>query len=306
MVEHKARGSKSDLPLGVFRLLLDYTERLTSKCCRLAQDFRLQVEPEKSLPPAHSEERRRVFWSFYLCDKMISCGRERPAVILDDQCKLQLPIDEIEFRQGNHQQTPQLENLIDENAFSVISTLSPFAIAVVMASLLGRCAQYALGEQEEQTSSGKLFPWNPRSKYSSIHSSLLQIESELGFSESLAEKITLQFTTSEGTIDQHRAAPLVLSHALFFLCQCLLYHPFLLRQRIVRLGQRTPQSFLAQTFNSCRAAATSLSRLMDEVKSLYCENLSTSHDPFYGYCTMVSHIHLVNTSLCRIRIWITQ
>ena len=264
----------------------------TNYKCRLVQDFRLQVEPETELPLIQQEERRRVFWSFYLCDKMISCGRERPAVILDDHCRLQLPTDEVEFRRGKFQQTPTLQRLVDENTFSVVATLCPFAVAVVMASLLGRCAQYALGEQEEQTSSGKTPPWNPRSKYSSIHSSLLQAELVIGFSDSLAEKVTLQCTDSDGVIDQHRAAPLVLSHALFFLCQCLLYHPFLLRQRIVRLGQRTPQSFLVQVFNSCREAATSLSRLMDQVKSLECENLSTSHDPFYGYCTMVSCLTL--------------
>ncbi|KAL5381303.1 hypothetical protein DPSP01_007294 [Paraphaeosphaeria sporulosa] len=293
-------GIQSEPELSIVQTILllaiiDYTDGRTQGswikvglAIRLAQDFRLQIEPEKDLNPIQQEERRRVFWSFYLCDKLISCGRERPAVILDDQCRLQLPIDENEFRNGNYQQTPTLEHLIDENAFSVISTLSPFAVAAVMASLLGRCAQYALGEQEEQTSSGKTFPWNPRSKYSSIHSSLLQIESELGLSESLVEKITNHFTSSDGTIDQHRAAPLVLSHALFYLCQCLLYHPFLLRQRLVRLGQRSPQSFLAQIFHSCRAAATSLSKLMDEVKSLCCETLSTSHDPFYGYCTMVA------------------
>lgn len=178
---------------------------------------------------------------------------------------------------------------MDENTFSAISTLSPFAIATVMASLLGRCAQYALGEQEEQTSRSKRLPWNPPSKYSSIHSNLLQIESELGLSKWLAEKTTKHFLSPDGVIDQHRAAPLVLSHALFYLCQCLLYQPFLLRQRLVRLGQCTPQSFLSQIFQSSRTAAISPSRLMDEVKSLCCENLPTSHDPFHGHCTMVSN-----------------
>jgi hypothetical protein len=171
---------------------------------------------------------------------------------------------------------------------SSITALTPFAIATVMASLLGKCAQYALGEQEEQTEAGKTFPWNPRSKYSSLHSSLLQLESELSLNELLSAKIATQFMGEDGSIDQHRAAPLVLAHALFFLCQCLLYHPFLLRQRLMRLGQRTPQSFLAQTFHSCRGAATALSGLMDDVKSLQCETLSTHFDPFYGYCTMAA------------------
>ncbi|KAF2114275.1 fungal-specific transcription factor domain-containing protein [Lophiotrema nucula] len=275
--------------------IIDYTDGRTQAswikvglAIRLAQDFRLMAEPDKELSPIQQEERRRVFWSFYLCDKLISCGRERPAAILDDQCKLQLPGDENEWRAGNYQQTPTLDELTDEEHASVINTLSPFAIAVVMGSLLGRCAQYALGEQEEVTPGGKTLPWNPRSKYSSIHSSLLHVESELGLNETLSAKIAHRFLNADGTVDQHRAAPLVLSHALFFLCQCLLYHPFLLRQRLTRIGQRTPQSFLAQSFHACRSAATSLSRLMDDVKSLGCETLSSYYDPFYGYCTMVA------------------
>lgn len=244
------------------------------------------VEPDNTLPSIQQEERRRVFWSFYLCDKLISCGQERPSAILDSHCKLQLPGDENEWRNGRHQQTPTLDQIPGDDTASILSTLSPFALTTVMASLLGRCAQYALGEQEEQ--SGKSSPWSPRSKYFAIHSALLQLESELGLNDSLSEKIARNYMSADGVVDQHRAAPLVLAHALFFLCQCLLYHPFLLKRRLAHLGQRTPQSFLTQTFNSCRAAATSLSSLMDDVKSLCCETLTTFYDPFYGYCTMVA------------------
>ena len=246
------------------------------------------VEPDKDMGPIQQEERRRVFWSFFLCDKMISCGRERPPVINDNQCKLQLPADESMWRAGHYHQTPTLDKLADDNTDSVLNTLSPFAITIVVASLLGRCAQYALGEHEEVTPGGKTLPWNPRSKYSSIHSQLLQLESEVGLNEPLGPKIAHMCTLPDGSVDQHSAAPLVLAHTLFFLCQCLLYHPFLIKQRLARIGQKTPQSFLAQTFHSCRAAATALSRLMDDVKSLNCESLTPFYDPFYGYCTMVA------------------
>lgn len=245
------------------------------------------VEPDKSLSAIQQEERRRVFWSFYLCDKLISCGRERPAALLDDHCKLQLPADENTWRAGQLMAVPTLEQLAEDNTGSALAGLSPFASTIVVASLLGRCAQYALGEQEEQTPGGRLLPWNPRSKYSSIHSAILQHESELGLNEPLSGKMAQH---SDGSVDQHRAAPLALAHALFYLCQCLLYHPFLLQQRLARVTQRTPQSFLAQTQNSCRAAASSLSRLMDDVKSLCCETLTTCYDPFYGYCNMVAGV----------------
>lgn len=257
---------------------------------RLCQDCRLMIEPDEALGPVQQEERRRVFWSFYLCDKLISCGRERPATILDDHCRLQLPGDENKWRTGEYQQTPTLEHLVDDTSGSALNQLSPFAVTVVIVSLLGRCASYALGEQEEQTGNGKLSPWNPRSKYSSLHSTILQHESELGLNEPLSGKIAMSCLAPDGSIDQHRAAPLAFAHALFYLCQCLLYHPFLLKQRLARVGQRVPQSFLNQTSHSCHLAATSLSRLIGDVKSLHTDVITTSYDPFYGYLNMVAGV----------------
>lgn len=160
-------GIQSDTELSIVQTILllaiiDYTDGRTQGswikvglAIRFAQDFRLMVEPDKELGPIQQEERRRVFWSFFLCDKLISCGRERPPVINDHQCKLQLPADDDEWRAGQYCQTPTLDTLIDDNADSVLHTLSPFAVTTVMASLLGRCAQYALGEQEEPTPGGK-------------------------------------------------------------------------------------------------------------------------------------------------------
>ena len=169
-----------------------------------------------------------------------------------------------------------------------MNSLSPFALTTVMASILGRCAQYTLGEQENSGQGGQCPPWSPKSKFSTIHSTLLQLESDFGLGESMTTKIRRDFTGVDGTIDQHRGAPLVFSHALFHLCQCLLYHPFLLKQRLIAVKAKAPLSFIVQAMDGCKAAATSLSKLMDEVKVLGCETLSTYYDPFYGYCTMVA------------------
>lgn len=293
-------GIQSDAELSIVQTILllaivDYTDGRTQSAwirvglaIRLAQDFRLMMEPDHDLPPLQQEERRRVFWSFYICDKLISCGRERPAAILDEHCKVQLPCDEILFRRGQFQPTTTLDKLHGEEHASSLSCLSPFALTTVMASTLGKCAQYALGEEEDQGQGGRFSPWNPRSKYSTLHSMLLQLESDLGLHDPLNQQIIQQFTSPDGVVDQHRGAPLIFSKALFHLCQCLLYHPFLLKQRLANMGHRAPQSFLVHAFNSCRAAASALSRLMDDVKSLCCETLTTFYDPFYGYCTMVA------------------
>lgn len=246
------------------------------------------LETDPDLPPIQQEERRRVFWSFYIADKLISCGRERPPAILDANCKVQLPCDELAFRAGQYYQTPTLSEVTSESPSAALNSLSPFALTTVMASILGRCAQYTLGEPENHGPACRYPPWSPKSKFSTIHSTLLQLESDFGLGESLTAKIQREYTGVDGTIDQHRGAPLVFSHALFHLCQCLLYHPFLLRQRLMDVKAKAPLSFITQAFDGCKAAAMALSKLMDEVKLLGCKSLSTFYDPFYGYCTMVA------------------
>jgi hypothetical protein len=43
---------------------------------RIAQDLRLMLEPTANLSDVDQEERRRVFWSIYLLDKLTSVGRQ--------------------------------------------------------------------------------------------------------------------------------------------------------------------------------------------------------------------------------------
>ena len=173
------------------------------------------LEPDPALPPVQQEERRRVFWSFYIADKLISCGRERPPAILDENCKVQLPCDEVTFRAGQYRPTATLAQVTSEDPDPALSSLCTFALTTVVASTLGRCAQYTLGEQENQGPSGQFSPWSPKSKFSAIHSTLLQLESNFGLGDSLTDKIKRQFTGIDGTIDQHRGAPLVFAYALF-------------------------------------------------------------------------------------------
>ena len=67
------------------------------------------LESDPDLPPIQQEERKRVFWSFYIADKLISYGHERPPAVLDGSCKIQLPCDELAFRAGQYHPTPRLD-----------------------------------------------------------------------------------------------------------------------------------------------------------------------------------------------------
>ena len=243
---------------------------------RIAYYLRLMIEPDPSFSPIEQEERRRVFWSFYVLDKLISCGRERPPAMLDEDCKLQLPGDERSFRDGSRQQSPTLDQFASESS-STPSLLpgNTFALLVLMSSVFGKCAQYTLQEHKYPTQGT---PWDPRSPFSSIYCTLLQMESDFGLGDPLTGKIQQDFVT-DGVVNQQATGPLVYAHCLFHLCQCLLHHPFLLRQRLAKLKVRAPASFLIRVVDSCKAHAIALTNLLEEVKSAGFKTIAS----FYGY-----------------------
>ncbi len=234
------------------------------------------IEPDPSLSPVEQEERRRVFWSFYVLDKLISCGRERPPAILDEDCKLRLPSDESSFVEGRLQVSPTLDDLAsDRSPTTALSSKCTFALLVLMSSAFGKCAQYTLQEHKFPTQGT---PWDPKSQFSTIYWTLLQLESNYGFGEPLIGRIQQDLTTN-GLIDQQKAGPLVYAHALFHLCQCLLHHPFLLRQRLAKLETKAPLSFLTRAVDSCKSHALLLTNLINGVKSIGFRTTAS----FYGY-----------------------
>lgn len=127
--------------------------------------------PQCSLPPAEQEERRRTFWSIYLVDKLISCARQRPLALLDEECHVQLPCEEHTFQAGEWKKTPTLQQLLSWNPTSA-ETPSPFALTILMASVFGhytRCVH-------QRNIAGDIPPWDAKSEFSATNSSLLLLE----------------------------------------------------------------------------------------------------------------------------------
>lgn len=278
--------------------IIDYTDGRTQGAwlkvglgIRIIQDFGLMREPDPNLPVTEQEERRRIFWSFYICDKLMSCGREKPLAMLDENCKVNLPCDEHEFRSGKPwPKTPTLHEITQDlncAESASVTPLSPYSMAVKMASILGQCTHYALGEYQSSVS-GSLVPWSPTSTLSAINSALLQIESDFGLNNALLDVIRQHYLREDDSIDGHPAAPLFFARTLFHLCHCLLRHPIVFRRRLFSHGGRAPLSFIVHALDTCRNHARSLVTLIREIRELNCPALSPLFDPFYGYCIMVA------------------
>ena len=211
---------------------------------RIAQDCELMLENATHFSIVEQEERRRVFWSVYLLDRLVSCGRGRPPAIVDASCNLQLPGEESDWDNGISKPTPSLDE-ITNRMFSIPEPPSPFAQVIIMAHILGRSAQYMLQEFNIRSPHP---PWDPHSDFAAIESDLLHLEVQLQMHRPLQEMFA-QHLDVESVPDCRITGPVVFSRALFHLCHCLLNHPFLLRRRTISCRNPAPPSFMLRSFD---------------------------------------------------------
>ncbi|KIW83610.1 hypothetical protein Z517_02856 [Fonsecaea pedrosoi CBS 271.37] len=261
----------------------------TGLAVRISQDLHLMREPDPALPIVDQEERRRLFWSVYLLDRFVACSRQRPSVILDADCQVQLPCDETHFRQMIPQKTDFLNNV---GALNEQSTYRPgqFALVVLMARTLGRCARYMLDTPE---TSHEAPPWNPQSEHVAISSSLLFFESCLDTGAPFNELIRQHSLKDDGSTDPQVAGHMIFSRMIFHLCHCLLAHPFTLRMRSDATAAKTPTTWFARTLKLGLEHAGHLTMVFGAAKDVGFQ-ASTS---FYGYCLLVAgSIHALYTN----------
>lgn len=229
---------------------------------------------------SHAEERRRTFWSIYILDRLVSCGRARPPAILEASCQLQLPCNEDVWRSGQWQKTQTLEGFSNRR-LSDARDYSPFALVVLTTYALSRSAQYQLQQYNIRS---KDPPWDPKSDFASIMSDLLYLESHFDFDRPATE-IVKQILGPGGPIKQSHAGPTIFAHAMFYLSNCLLNHPFLVRRRLeLSEVKGSTTSFLSRTFASSREYATRLINLLDETSGAGLVVLTS----FYGYCAVIA------------------
>jgi hypothetical protein len=239
----------------------------------------MMSEPETLLSPTEREEFRRTFWSVYLLDKLVSCGRDRPMVLRDDDCSIQLPCSELSFRAGMSEQTTTLQRLskISDEAHE---RLDYFALMIWLASCVGHTSRQMLQNRGDEN----IPPWNSESEFMKSLSRLFESETMVGYPGlTLSHAVQKDFTTRDG-IDQQRIGPLIFSQMLFHLCHSLLSHPFLLRERLKAFRRPAPSSFLREAFMRCHEHTDCILQLAADARVAGC-NIETS---FYGYCVCIA------------------
>ena len=237
------------------------------------------LENATYLPYAEQEERRRVFWSVYLLDRLVSCGRGRPPAIVDASCHVQVPCDESTWRDGLWAKTQSLDEMTNRT-LSVAQRQGPFAQVIAIAHVLGRCAQYVL---QDFNIRGPHPPWDPGSDFAGIESDLLHFEAYLEIQRPVSEMLEPHIS-AEGVVDSQSTGPIIFSRALFHLCYCLLNHPFLLRRRINTCRNLAPISFIQRSSDMAWLHAQQMMALIREARKSGCSFHSSSS----GYAVTVA------------------
>lgn len=249
---------------------------------RLAQQLGLMREPDSTLPLEEQEERRRIFWSLYLLDRLVSCGRNQPLAIADVSCHLRLPCDELTWRTSQtYTKQPYLNDVLHRKGTAL--NLSSGALVIIAAKCLTRCTHYML--QDYYQSEVPEEPWHPQSEFASISSDLLCMESLLSFNSELNQVLKNDCSTTNGLIDPQLAGPVVFARLLFCLCQCILNHPFLLQTKFNSNGKiAPPPSFTTRALEAGRQFATCLTNSVREARRAG----FASHASFCGYCIAIA------------------
>jgi hypothetical protein len=238
------------------------------------------MEPDSSLDPISQEERRRAFWGIHLQDRLMSLSRERPPILRDEDCSVHLPCSDEAFHANRYEDAPSLAFLLGDGAEGdCVEKCAPLALIPVMVSGLNRVSQYVLQDRNYSLSPA---PWLSNSPFAAIESFLSSIDMHFDFSEPIEEMLE-RVAVKDGVLDHFTASPILYARALYSLSQCLLHHPFLLRDRLQKVQQKIPSRFMARVWKTCRLHAKQIT----DIRRVRDGNVLILTS-FYGYCTMMA------------------
>ncbi|KAL4985897.1 hypothetical protein BDW68DRAFT_198452 [Aspergillus falconensis] len=204
------------------------------------------------------EERRRVFWSEYLLDRLISCGKSRPLYFHDNDCHVRLPCDDETLHTGRVQTIHTVHELLCwDSKIDHDQPPSPSSLVILVASIFGRCTRYVHRERNPD----KTPPWDTNSERVCVPGALSDKES----------------------VHSSEEEQVVFAHTLFHLSHCLLNHPFLVRLRLKPFGSKVPISFAVRVLQTGTEHANQLLDLLRDAS----EAGFPLESSFYPYCIVV-------------------
>ncbi|KAJ4152143.1 hypothetical protein NW765_017652 [Fusarium oxysporum] len=266
--------------------IIDFTAGSTSQgwlkiglATRICQDLHLTKEPDRFNHASVDDEQRRTFWSIYLLDKLVSCGKDRRPVILDEDCHVSLEMKSSSAPSSSESMPSTLRGYLRSDAIQKPGSLSEFSLTILAASVLCKCARTMLHDLDVE----RCLPWEFTSEFNAANSLLLLIESRL-FDEEQTTHID-SVAHQDGASGEKPSEHVVFARCMFHLCYCLLNHPFLLRMRLKRPPvSKPPANFIATAF---RRGLDHACQLVDILLKACAAGAHVSTS-FYAYCACLA------------------
>lgn len=235
---------------------------------RFAQTLELGKESTTAQTSREAEERRQTFWSVYILDKLGSCGRNRSPTLLDSDCTSRLPLNEYTLRDDPNLEAPTLEAVRDIPYEPLLNSSDHFALTIFMISVFGDVVKWAFRHGTADTR----LPWDARSKFAHIQGLLSSFESYSDACDGNFAEILERDFVFDGKLDERLACHFSCAHVHYHINQCLLHHPFLLRQHLKSYKVKVPVSFLRGTLAKCQEHANHLTSILQVLQQHNCQS----------------------------------
>lgn len=232
------------------------------------------------MSPNEAQERCHTFWSVYILDRLSSCGRNRPPALLDSDCTSCLPLQQYPSRDNTSTKLTTLETIREIPDRAPLENTDHFALTIFMVSAFGDVVRWAFKNNPVQCR----LPWDSRSEFAHINGMISSFESYSDACDgNFAETFDRNFV-AQGTLDECAACHFTYAHVLYHVNQCLLHHPFLLRQHLRSVTVKVPASFLRASVLICREHAAHLTAILCTLQRCG----SKIYPSFYGYAAVLA------------------
>ena len=162
----------------------------------------------------HAEERRRVAWTAFLMDSLLSGGKGRKRSFSADEMRIQLPCEKDKFVWGEPVRCERLDGRLPENPYIPIGDLGIVAHSMRAADLWGTVARWACSNDEA-------LPWDTHSDFHRLSTRLERWRQEL------PSRLQYSLFSLHAHTATEQGQAFCYMHAIYFMAKMFMHRQYL-------------------------------------------------------------------------------
>ncbi|KAI1365910.1 hypothetical protein F5Y08DRAFT_352330 [Xylaria arbuscula] len=268
---------------------------------RMAQVYRATKTSERDArplantnSPVLSEVEIRTMWTYFAIDKMLSCGKQRPAMMMAEDIEVRMPQSEEDFVFGTEpEESISFDDLMRDKSLRkrTSSVGYHFCILVRGLDLWHKIHSWIVdgGRKQPRMTQPENCPWNPTSQWAKMRQQLL------AWREDQDPRLKYPETKVATHVHIRQGEVFAYINLLYYLCIIFMRREYI---ALLPVAQREPRGPIDPPFYSEEAppgwwrqntdelfgAAAQISYIMQELNSLKI----SLHTPFTGLCVFTA------------------